>query len=101
MTEALIAERAPVTETKRGTCPICGVGCYVEAKIAEDRAISIRPDRTAGLPDYVGPAHAASVGLLMRSDSVAVEFGPLAPRRVLGTGTGYMARVGQWIRESF
>lgn len=59
------------------------------------------PDRTAGLPDHVGPAHAASVGLLMRSDSVAVEFGPLAPRRVLGTGTGYLARVGQWIRESF
>jgi predicted molibdopterin-dependent oxidoreductase YjgC len=38
---------APV-ETRRCTCPICGVGCYVEAKIANKRPLSIRPDRTAG-----------------------------------------------------
>lgn len=37
-------------ETKRGTCPICGVGCYVEAKISNNRPMSIRPDRTAGFP---------------------------------------------------
>src|SRR5215831_16818953 len=36
--------------TKRGTCPICGVGCFVEAKIVDNRPISIRPDRTAGFP---------------------------------------------------
>lgn len=41
---------APEPVKKRGTCPICGVGCYVEAKISEGRAISIRPDRTAGFP---------------------------------------------------
>ncbi len=51
MTTEMLAKTAPpATETKRGTCPICGAGCYVEAKIAEDRAISIRPDRTAGFP---------------------------------------------------
>jgi anaerobic selenocysteine-containing dehydrogenase len=37
-------------ETKRGTCPICGVGCFVEAKIVDNQPISIRPDRTAGFP---------------------------------------------------
>lgn len=59
------------------------------------------PNRYPGMPDVISPGHAASMGLLMQSDNVAVEFGPLAPRRVLGTGTGYLARVGQWIRESF
>lgn len=50
MASAALKEDAPPVETKRGTCPICGVGCYVEAKIADNRAISIRPDRTAGFP---------------------------------------------------
>ena len=48
MTEG--SKSAPVTETKRGTCPICGVGCYVETKIVGNRPVSIRPDRTAGFP---------------------------------------------------
>ncbi len=43
------AEAVPC-ETKRGTCPICGVGCYVEAKISNNRPMSIRPDRSAGFP---------------------------------------------------
>jgi len=38
------------SETKRGTCPICGVGCYVEARLVEGRPVAIRPDRTAGFP---------------------------------------------------
>lgn len=37
-------------ETRRGTCPICGAGCFVEAKIADGRLVTIRPDRTAGFP---------------------------------------------------
>jgi thiosulfate reductase/polysulfide reductase chain A len=41
---------APVIETKRGTCPICGVGCFVETKLADGKPISIKPDRTAGFP---------------------------------------------------
>ena len=40
----------PTAETRRGTCPICGVGCYVEARIEGNRPISIRPDRSAGFP---------------------------------------------------
>ena len=45
-----LEREAPVVTTKRGTCPICGVGCFVEARIAGNTAISIRPDRTAGFP---------------------------------------------------
>lgn len=37
-------------QSKRGTCPICGMGCYVDAKIVDDVPVSIRPDRTAGFP---------------------------------------------------
>lgn len=40
----------PDAETKRGTCPICGVGCYVEARIVGQKPVAIRPDRTAGFP---------------------------------------------------
>ncbi|MCB2074054.1 MAG: molybdopterin-dependent oxidoreductase [Novosphingobium sp.] len=47
---ATVLDEAEVIETKRGTCPICGAGCYVQAKIAGNRAVSIRPDRTAGFP---------------------------------------------------
>jgi thiosulfate reductase/polysulfide reductase chain A len=40
----------PKVETKRGTCPICGVGCFVETKLVDGKPISIKPDRTAGFP---------------------------------------------------
>ena len=43
-------DEAPGCDTKRGTCPICGVGCYVTAKISNNRVQTIRPDRTAGFP---------------------------------------------------
>jgi thiosulfate reductase / polysulfide reductase chain A len=45
----VLADPAPV-ETKRGTCPICGVGCFVETKLAEGKPVAIKPDRTAGFP---------------------------------------------------
>ena len=41
-------ERAATT--KRGVCPVCGVGCFVDAKIVDNRPISIKPNRTSGLP---------------------------------------------------
>jgi anaerobic selenocysteine-containing dehydrogenase len=40
----------PGVETRRGTCPICGVGCFVETKLLDGKPISIKPDRTAGFP---------------------------------------------------
>ncbi len=45
-----VLDEAPVVETKRGTCPICGAGCFVETKLVDNRPISITPDRTAGFP---------------------------------------------------
>jgi anaerobic selenocysteine-containing dehydrogenase len=40
----------PNVETRRGTCPICGVGCFVETRLIDGKPVSIRPDRTAGFP---------------------------------------------------
>jgi len=48
-TDSVITEAEPVV-TKRGTCPICGVGCFVETKLVAGKPVSIRPDRTAGFP---------------------------------------------------
>jgi thiosulfate reductase/polysulfide reductase chain A len=35
---------------RRGTCPVCGLGCFVEAKIVGDVPVSIRPDHRSGHP---------------------------------------------------
>jgi len=40
----------PKVETKRGTCPVCGIGCFVEAKIVDNVPVSIRPDWGSGHP---------------------------------------------------
>jgi len=45
-----LALAAPLVEVKRGTCPICGVGCFVETKLVDGKPIAIKPDRTAGFP---------------------------------------------------
>ena len=44
-TDSLTPDAEPV-ETKRGTCPICGVGCFVETKLVAGKPVSIRPDRS-------------------------------------------------------
>lgn len=41
---------AGITETKRGTCPVCAVGCFVEAKTQDNRVVSFRPDQKSGFP---------------------------------------------------
>lgn len=62
-----------------------------------------RPLGIAGLPDAAkGPAFAAAAGLLVYPQAAHLEH--FEPRKTwaLMTGTGgYMARVGQWLRESF
>jgi cell division protein FtsA len=62
-----------------------------------------RPLGVGGLPEVArGPAFSASVGLLVYPQVAEVE--QLARRsaaRPAMTGTGYLARVGQWFRESF
>ena len=62
-----------------------------------------RPLGIAGLPEAAkGPAFAAVVGLLIYPQVAQMgDYDQRRPRRLLtGTG-GYLARVGQWIRESF
>ena len=62
-----------------------------------------RPLGMSGLPDAAkGPAFAAAAGLLVYPQVAHLEhFEPRKTRRLMtGTG-GYMARVGQWLRESF
>jgi anaerobic selenocysteine-containing dehydrogenase len=36
--------------TQRGTCPVCGVGCFVEAKVVDNKPVAIRPDHKSGHP---------------------------------------------------
>ena len=62
-----------------------------------------RPLGVAGLPDAAkGAAFAAATGLLVYPQAVHLEFFETRGRRHLMNGAGgYVARVGQWLRESF
>ena len=61
-----------------------------------------RPLGIAGLPDEAkGPAFAVAAGLLVYPQAAHLEhFEPRRTRHLM-TGTGYIARVGRWLRESF
>ncbi len=63
-----------------------------------------RPLGVAGLPEPArGPAFATAVGLLIYpqvADMEQIDSGRDVPLALTGTG-GYLARVGQWFRESF
>ncbi len=62
-----------------------------------------RPLGVAGLPEAAkGPAFAAAVGLLIYPQVAQIEQFEHRNRRSGWAGqSGYLARVGQWIRESF
>jgi cell division protein FtsA len=61
-----------------------------------------RPLGISGLSDAAkGPAFAVAAGLLVYPQAAHLEhFEPRRTRQLM-TGTGYVARVGQWLRESF
>ena len=61
-----------------------------------------RPLGIAGLPESAkGPAFAVASGLLVYPQAAHLEhFEPRRTRHLM-TGTGYIARVGRWLRESF
>ena len=61
-----------------------------------------RPLGIGGLPDAAkGPAFAVATGLLVYPQAAHLEhFEPRRTRHLM-TGTGYIARVGRWLRESF
>ncbi|MBY6240746.1 cell division protein FtsA [Methylosinus sp. Sm6] len=63
-----------------------------------------RPAGIDGLPESArSPAFAAAVGLIVYPQFAGREyFEPRREQEARGTGTGgYMARVGQWLKESF
>jgi cell division protein FtsA len=61
-----------------------------------------RPRQLPGLPEHgIGPAFSTAVGLLLFSQRGTGELMPRTQPQYLATGTGYLARVSQWIRESF
>lgn len=61
-----------------------------------------RPLGIAGLPESAkGPAFAVATGLLVYPQAAHLEHFEPRKTRQLMTGTGYIARVGRWLRESF
>lgn len=68
-----------------------------------DRTVRLgRPRPLTGLPEAgISPSLATAVGLLALSERPRAEIASRPQKRFLGTGTGYMARVSQWIRDSF
>ena len=63
-----------------------------------------RPLGISGLPDAAkGAAFATASGLLVYPQAAHLEYFETRGKRYLtnGTGGGYIARVGQWLRESF
>ena len=62
-----------------------------------------RPLGLAGLPEAAkGPAFAVAAGLLVYPQAAHLEhFEPRKTRQLMTGNGGYMARVGQWLRESF
>ncbi len=72
------------------------------ARILNGRVRISRPLGVAGLPESAkGPAFAVAAGLLVYPQAAHLEhFEPRRTRQLM-TGTGYIARVGRWLRESF
>ena len=61
-----------------------------------------RPLGISGLPEAAkGPAFGVSTGLLVYPQAAHHEHFEPRHTRQLMTGTGYIARVGRWLRESF
>jgi cell division protein FtsA len=61
-----------------------------------------RPRPVSGLPGpEAGPAFAAPIGLLIHLLDGDLEPEAAPAPEIVGAGQGYLARVGQWLRESF
>ncbi len=84
-----------------GASQLAGLSDYA-ARIFSKAVRLGRPKHLPGLPEHgVGPAFTTPTGILQYAMRDTGEFNPHAQTRMLGTGTGYFSRVGQWIRESF
>jgi len=86
-----------------GASQLDGLGEAARRIIARNIRLG-RPLGIAGLPELAkGPAFATAVGLIIYPQVAAIEAAEErddAPLAMAGSG-GYLARVGQWIRESF
>jgi cell division protein FtsA len=100
---------SPFASEPRGRVVLTGGGSQL-AGIADLAARMLRrpvrigrPLGLAGLPEAAkGPAFAVAAGLLVYPQAAHLEHFEPRKTRQLMTGTGgYMARVGQWLRESF
>jgi len=61
-----------------------------------------RPCAVAGLPrSEAGPAFAAPLGLLVHLLEDDLSIGVSVTPEIIAASQGYLARVGQWLRESF
>jgi cell division protein FtsA len=61
-----------------------------------------RPRAMNGLPPVAAaPDFSAAIGLLLNWARGDDRLGPRAEQRFLRTGTGYFARVGEWIMDNF
>jgi cell division protein FtsA len=60
-----------------------------------------RPRVMHGLDQGAGPDFATAAGLLLQSGRGDDRLSGRAEQRFLGTGTGYLARVSDWIRDNF
>jgi cell division protein FtsA len=84
-----------------GASQLAGLSDYA-ARIFSKSVRLGRPKHLPGLPEHgVGPAFTTATGILQYAMRDTGEFNPRAQTSMLGTGTGYFSRVGQWIRESF
>jgi cell division protein FtsA len=61
-----------------------------------------RPRAVSGLPGQeAGSAFAAPVGLLIHLLDGDMRLEPEVAPEIVVSGQGYLARIGQWLRESF
>jgi cell division protein FtsA len=101
---------SPFAAEPRGRVVLTGGACQLTGLVELTSNILGRPVRVgrplgiAGLPEEAkGPAFGAATGLLVYPQAAHLEhFEPRRTRHArTGTGGGYIARVGRWLRESF
>jgi len=87
-----------------GASQLTGV-CELAARILDKQVRIGRPLGVTGLPEATrGPAFTAVMGLLVYPQVARLEVAEIAQtarKRAAIAGTGYLSRVGDWLRESF
>ena len=100
---------SPFASEPRGRVVLTGGASQLNGLAGLATQILVRPVRIgrplgiSGLPEQAkGPAFAAATGLLIYPQQAHLEhFEPRATRQSATGKSGYIARVGRWLRESF